>query len=233
MQVSNPTIPESEPWPTIEKLSKEKEVVGIYISGHPLDDFKVEMEAFCNGDVSVFKSPKDFVNKEISVAGVITEVEHRVSRQGKGWAFFVLEDYVDSYNFRIFGEEYLRFKHFLNLNNFIHIKTKIVEGWLNKETGMRGEPRIQYSNFKLLQDVVNTFAKKISIQLKLDDIRDNKIDLIKSIISEYDGTDNLSFIIYDDEEKIFVEMNSEKQKVNISPKLLSELEGKNIFYKLN
>ena len=233
LQVSNPIIPDSEPWPTIEKLAKEKEVVGIYISGHPLDDFKIEMESFCNGDVSVFKSPKDFVNKEISVAGVITEVEHRVSRQGKGWAFFVLEDYVDSYNFRIFGEEYLRFKHFLTLNNFIHIKTKIVEGWLNKETGLRGDPRIQYNNFKLLQDVVKTFAKKISIQLKLDDIRNDKIDSIKGLIDQHDGQHDLSFIVYDNEEKIMVEMNSEKQKINISPKLLSDLEGNNIFYKLN
>tara|TARA_B100001057_G_scaffold420668_1_gene441147 strand:- start:320 stop:4675 length:4356 start_codon:yes stop_codon:yes gene_type:complete len=233
LQISNPVIPEVEPWPTIEKLTKEKEVVGIYISGHPLDDFRVEMESFCNGDVSVFKSPKDFVNKEITVAGVITEVEHRVSRQGKGWAFFVLEDYVDSYNFRIFGEEYLRFKHFLNLNNFIYIKTKIVDGWLNKETGLRGDPRIQYSNFKLLQDVVKTFAKKISIQLKLDDIKEDKIKSIKSLLGQHDGTHNLSFVVYDDDEKIMVEMDSEKQKVNISPKLLSELEHYNIFYKLN
>ena len=233
LQISNPVIPDAEPWPTIEKLAKEKEVVGIYISGHPLDDFKVEMESFCNGDVSVFKSPKDFINKEISVAGVITEVEHRVSRQGKGWAFFVLEDYVDSYNFRIFGEDYLRFKHFLILNNFLHIKTKIVEGWLNKETGVRGEPRIQYNNFKLLQDVVKTFAKKISIQLKLDDIKDEKINLLKTLLSEHNGNHNLSFFVYDDHEKIMVEMDSEKHKVNISPQLLNELEGKNIFYKLN
>ena len=64
MQISNPIIPDVDPWPTIEKLTKEKEVVGIYISGHPLDDFRVEMESFCNGDVSVFKSPKEFINKE-------------------------------------------------------------------------------------------------------------------------------------------------------------------------
>ena len=134
------------------KALKEKEVIGIYISGHPLDDFKVEMDSFCNGNVSFFKAPDKFINNEISVAGVITEVEHRVSRQGKGWATFILEDYIDSHDFRIFGEEYLKFKHFLTLNNFLHIKTKIVEGWLNKETGVRGEPRIQYTNFKLLQD---------------------------------------------------------------------------------
>jgi DNA polymerase-3 subunit alpha len=233
LQISNPVIPDVEPWPTIEKLTKEKEVVGIYISGHPLDDFRVEMESFCNGDVSVFKSPKEFVNKEITVAGVITEVEHRVSRQGKGWAFFILEDYVDSYNFRIFGEEYLRFKHFLTLNNFLYIKTKIVDGWLNKETGLRGEPRIQYNNFKLLQDVVKTFAKKISIQLKLEDIKSEKINSIKSLLGQHDGLHNLSFVVYDDDEKIMVEMDSEKQKVDISPSLLNLLEHNNIFYKLN
>ena len=233
LQISNPVIPDVEPWPTIEKLTKEKEVVGIYISGHPLDDFRLEMESFCNGDVSVFKSPKEFVNKEITVAGVITEVEHRVSRQGKGWAFFVLEDYVDSYNFRIFGEEYLRFKHFLTLNNFLYIKTKIVDGWLNKETGLRGEPRIQYNNFKLLQDVVKTFAKKISIQLKLEDIKSEKINSIKSLLGQHDGSHNLSFVVYDDDEKIMVEMDSEKQKVDISPSLLNLLEHNNIFYKLN
>jgi DNA polymerase-3 subunit alpha len=233
LQISNPVIPDVEPWPTIEKLTKEKEVVGIYISGHPLDDFRVEMESFCNGDVSVFKSPKEFVNKEITVAGVITEVEHRVSRQGKGWAFFILEDYVDSYNFRIFGEEYLRFKHFLTLNNFLYVKTKIVDGWLNKETGLRGEPRIQYNNFKLLQDVVKTFAKKISIQLKLEDIKSEKINSIKSLLGQHDGLHNLSFVVYDDDEKIMVEMDSEKQKVDISPSLLNLLEHNNIFYKLN
>ena len=177
----SPEVPKIDPWPAIEKLSKEKEVIGIYISGHPLDDFKLEMQSFCNGDVSVFKSPREFLLKEISIAGVVTEVEHKVSRQGKGWAFFTVEDYVDSYTFRIFGEEYLRFKHFLNLKNFLHIKTKIVEGWKNKETGLSGEPRIQYLNFRLLQDVVNTMAKKLSIQLDIKDIEDEKIELLSLI----------------------------------------------------
>ena len=233
LQISNPIIPNVDPWPTIEKLTKEKEVVGIYISGHPLDDFKVEMDSFCNADVSIFKSPKEFINKEITVAGVITEVEHKVSRQGKGWGLFVLEDYVDSYNFRIFGEEYLRFKHFLNLNNFLYVKIKIIEGWLNKETGLRGDPRIQYNNFKLLQDVVKTFAKKISIQLKLQDINEEKIESIKQLLDQHEGTHSLGFVVYDDDEKIMVEMNSEKQKVDISPSFLNLLELNNIFYKLN
>jgi len=233
LKVMSPEVPKTEPWPAIEKLSKEKEVIGIYISGHPLDDFKVEMQSFCNGDVSVFKSPREFLLKEISIAGVVSEVEHKVSRQGKGWAFFTVEDYVDSYTFRIFGEEYLRFKHFLNLNNFLHIKTKIVEGWKNKETGLSGEPRIQYLNFRLLQDVVNTMAKKLSIQLDIKDIQDEKIELINSLLKNHSGNNNLSFQVFDNDEKIMVDLDSQKQKINISSDLLSKLDDNKILYKLN
>jgi DNA polymerase-3 subunit alpha len=233
LKVLSPEVPKIEPWPAIEKLSKEKDVIGIYISGHPLDDFKVEMQSFCNGDVSVFKSLSEFLLKEISIAGVITEVEHKVSRQGKGWAFFTVEDYVDSYTFRIFGEEYLRFKHFLNLNNFLHIKTKIVEGWKNKETGINGEPRIQYLNFRLLQDVVNTMAKKLSIQLDINDIEDEKIELINSLLKNHSGNNNLSFQVFDNDDKIMVDLDSQKQKINISSELLSKLDDNKILYKLN
>ncbi len=233
LKVMSPEVPKIDAWPAIEKLSKEKEVIGIYISGHPLDDFKLEMQSFCNGDVSAFKSPREFLLKEISIAGVVTEVEHKVSRQGKGWAFFTVEDYVDSFTFRIFGEEYLRFKHFLNLNNFLHIKTKIVEGWKNKETGLNGEPRIQYLNFRLLQDVVNTMAKKLSIQLDIKEIEDEKIELINSLLKNHSGNNNLSFQVFDNDEKIMVDLDSQKQKIDISSDLLSKLDDNKILYKLN
>ena len=233
VQISELQVPETKQWDTIEKLSREREVIGIYISGHPLDDFRVEMESFCNANVSMFKSPKDFIGNELTIAGVITDLEHRVSRQGKGWASFTLEDYVDSFEFRIFGEDYLKYKHFLILNNFIHIKTKIVEGWKNKETGIVGEPRIQYKNFKLLQDVVKSFARKLSIQLNLDDIEEDKIDEIKKLLVKHRGDHNLSFVVYDEKEKMKIDMQTTKHKINISQELLELLDQEKIYYKLN
>ena len=233
VQVAELQVPETKQWNTIEKLSREREVIGIYISGHPLDDFKVEMESFCNANVSMFKSPKDYLGKELTIAGVITDLEHRVSRQGKGWASFTLEDYVDSFEFRIFGEDYLKFKHFLILNNFIHIKITIVEGWKNKETGIVGDPRFQYKNFKLLQDVVKSFARKLSIQLNLDEIKETKIDEIKKLLVKHKGEHNLSFVVYDEKEKIKIDMQASKHKINISPELLELLDQEKIYYKLN
>ena len=125
IQFPEPEIPPCKTWGTMEKLAREREVVGIYISGHPLDDFKIEMENFCNGTVSSFINLEQLINKEITFGGVITDVEHRVSRQGKGWASFTIEDYTNNYEFKIFGEEYLKFRHFLMLNNFVYVRSVV------------------------------------------------------------------------------------------------------------
>ena len=128
VQIPEPVVPPCEEWGTMEKLRREKEVVGIYISGHPLDDFKTEIDAFCNAPVSAFNHMEDYVNRELAVTGVITDVQHRVSKNGKGWALFTMEDYTDSYEFRIFGEEYLKYRHFLMINSFAYIKVYVREG---------------------------------------------------------------------------------------------------------
>ena len=74
---------------TMKKLKQEKEVVGIYISGHPLDDFKMELDYFCNAKVSNFHNMENFVNREVSFGGVVSEVQHRESKTGKGWAILL------------------------------------------------------------------------------------------------------------------------------------------------
>lgn len=83
VQIPEPVVPPCEEWGTMEKLRKEKEVVGIYISGHPLDDFKAEIKSFCNSGLSAVHHMEQYVNKELSIAGVITDVQHRVSKNGK------------------------------------------------------------------------------------------------------------------------------------------------------
>ncbi len=233
VQIAEPVIPPCEEWGTMEKLAREKEVVGIYISGHPLDDFKTEMNTFCNATLSMLNDLNKYINREFTFGGVVTDVQHRVSRQGKGWALFTIEDYTDSFEFRIFGEEYLKFRHFLMKNNFVYVRTFIKEGWTNKETGKTGESRIQFSNFQLLHDVMDTYAKKLSIQLNINDLEKEKITALKELVKMHPGKQMLNFVIYDNEENIKLQMPSRKQKVKISQELLDELENNEVFYKLN
>ena len=233
VQFPEPELPPCNAWATMEKLAREKEVVGIYISGHPLDDFKIEMQNFCNATVSVFENMAPLINKEITFGGVVTDIEHRVSRQGKGWASFTIEDYTNNHQFRIFGEEYLKFRHFLMLNNFVYIRAMVREGWINRDTGKKGEPRLQFNNFQLLHDVMDAYAKKLSIQLNIKGINEQKINEIQDLLNMHKGKHLLNFVVYDDDESLKIELKSRKQKVQISQELLSELEAQNVFFKLN
>jgi DNA polymerase-3 subunit alpha len=233
IQIDEPLIPPCELWGTMEKLAREKEVVGIYISGHPLDDFKLEMQNFCNGDISVFRDLPGFLNKEISFGGVVTDVQHRVSKQGKGWGTFVIEDYMNSHEFRIFGEEYLKFKHFLMHNNFVFVRTLVREGWTNRDTGAKGEPRLQFNSFQLLHDVMESYAKKLSIQLNIKEVSEEKIQSLKELLQMHSGNHALKFVVYDDDDELKLEMSSRLQKIKISQELLEELKSQEVFYKLN
>ncbi|CAN0365330.1 unnamed protein product, partial [Ectocarpus sp. 4 AP-2014] len=155
VQIAEPLVPPCEEWGTMEKLKREKEVVGIYISGHPLDDFKIEMSNFSTGNVSMFHDLNQSLNREITFGAVVSDVQHRISKSNKGWASFTVEDYTDSFEFRIFGEEYLKYRHFLVPNSFLFIKAFIREGWVNRDTGKKGDPRIQFNGFELLHDVMD------------------------------------------------------------------------------
>ena len=233
VQIAEPLVPPCEEWGTMEKLAREKEVVGIYISGHPLDDFRIEMKTFCNANLALLRDLEPYVNRELTFGGVVTDVQHRVSKQGKGWALFTIEDYTDSFEFRIFGEEYLKFRHFLLKNSFVYVKIFIREGWVNRETGNKSDPRVQFNSFQLLHDVMDVYAKKLSIQLQISDLQETRISKLKDIFTMHKGDNLLNFIIYDTEEQIKLNMSSRRQKVKISQELLDELEINDVHYKLN
>ncbi|WP_031426635.1 DNA polymerase III subunit alpha [Flavimarina sp. Hel_I_48] len=233
VQIPEPVVPPCEEWGTMEKLKREKEVVGIYISGHPLDDYKIEMENFCNGKVSDFHNLNESLNREVTFGGVITEVQHRVSKNGKGWAAFFIEDFSDSFEFRMFGEDYLKFRHFLIPNSFVHVRVFIKEGWTNRDTGKKGDPRIQFNNFMQLQDSMETFGKKLTINLDLKDVQEDRINMLREILLNHRGDQNLYFYVFDTKEKMSLQMPSRKKKVKICNELLTQLKQKNLNYKLN
>ena len=233
VQIPEPEVPPCEEWGTIEKLRREREVVGIYISGHPLDNFKYEMKYFCNGSLSRFNDLESNLNREVSFAGVISEPQHLTSKKGTKWAKFVVEDYEDTYEFRIYGEDYLKFRHFLIPNNFVYMKAFIKEGWTNKHTGQKGQPRINFKSFKELPEVMNSFAKKLTIQLDIDELKEEKIQGLTETVENYPGDQVLKFVVYEMKEKLKLNMPSKNHKVNVSTKLLEELNEQNMKFRVN
>ena len=233
IQLQEPQVPPCEPWPTLEELKLEKEVVGIYISGHPLDDFQTPLKHFCNAPLEVLKDLNQLLNKELRIGGIIGEVEHRISKNGKGWASFSVEDYTDSYEFRIFGEEYLKFKHFLFENNFVYMRLLVKEGWRNRDTGKTGEPRINFLSFQQLQDTLEKNSKKLTLQLSIDDLDEKKSKDIINLFKKYKGKNQLEFSFFENNEKIKLTMLSENFKISINEDLISKIKEKQLHFKLS
>jgi DNA polymerase-3 subunit alpha len=214
VQIPEPIVPPCEDWSTMEKLAKEKEVVGIYISGHPLDDYKFEMQYFCNAKLEALKNLENYINKNLSIGGIITNVQHRVAKNGKGWASFMLEGYDESFEFRIFGEEYLKFRHYLIQNNFTYLRLVVKEGWADKETGKKGEPRLQFLLVQYLQDVLPSFAKKLIIHLNINEVHSELISQLNTVFQSNRGDHSVSFEV--------LELEKFKKQVEVTTPLVLE-----------
>jgi DNA polymerase-3 subunit alpha len=214
VQIAEPVVPPCEEWSTMEKLAKEKEVVGIYISGHPLDDYKFEMKYFCNSKLENLKNLKNYIGKNLTFAGIVSNVQYRTGKTGKDWASFTLEGYDENFDFRIFNEEYLKFRHFLVNNQFIFFKVLIKEGWINKETGNKSEPQIAFQDAKLLADVLPQFAKKLSIQIDIKELQQNFMQQLNEIFNANKGDNTVTFEV--------VEQENVKKELEIIPKTTLE-----------
>jgi DNA polymerase-3 subunit alpha len=227
VQFEEPEIPPCEPWNVMEKLSREKEMIGIYISGHPLDDFKTEIKYFCNARIEVLQNLNQLEGKELAFAGIITDVQHRVSKNGKPWGMFTFEDYSDAYEFRLFNEDYLKFRHFLIPNTFLYLKTVMRRAWQN------GDVRVQITAIQQLQDVLGKMAKKITIQLAIENINKKEVESIDEVFKKHKGNQHLNFVIIDQEEKLKLNMPSRSSKINITKELLDELTENEYSFRLN
>jgi len=232
-QIQEIQIPECESWGTLELLKKEKAVVGIYISAHPLDDFKREMKYFSSATFDILRDLDPLVNRDLSFGGIINDVEHLVTKTGKGWGKFTIEDFSDQYEFKIFGEDYLKFRHFILPNNFVRLRLRVLDGWRNRETGQLGPARIQFNNFEMLHDTLKANVKKITLMFEVKQLNESKIQDLKTLISSYKGDKGLYMDVFDTEEKIKLTMPSRKERVEVSNELLFALEERNIHYRLN
>jgi DNA polymerase-3 subunit alpha len=233
IQFPEPEIPQAKKWGMMEELSKEKELIGIYISGHPLDEFKNEIKYFSNTSVAVFKEDLNkYIGSNLTFSGILTDVQHRVSQNGNEWASFVVQDFTDSHEFRIFKESYLNFKPFLTENAFRQIKVNISRGWKNVD-GKIGEPRINFTDIQILQDVLEKQSKKLIVQLDIDKVNDQKIEELSQILKGNKGNVPINFVVYDLDEQVKLKLHSRSVKVNVTNELLEVLRKEQVHFKLN
>lgn len=211
VEVKDPELPQIDPWTKLEQLKNEKDVTGFYMSGHPLEDFKTEMDQFCNITINDLKNNKEkYKNKNVAFAGILTAVNHRTSKSGNAFATFTLEDFTDFDNYILFSEDYLKMKHFLVEGSSLLVKAQITERKFKN-----GQLDIRISNIILLSEALERNTKEILLKMPLTSVDDEFIDTIDQLAKKAKGSCSLKFQVSDPETKTDVSLPA--AKITVAP----------------
>ncbi|MCF8296687.1 MAG: DNA polymerase III subunit alpha [Saprospiraceae bacterium] len=196
VEIADPTLPDCEPWSKLEQLKSEKDVIGFYVSGHPLDDFKLEIDTFCNSTINMISGDlMKLKNKEFKFAGLVTSVEHKLTKNGKAFGSFFLEDYSDSIKLTLFGEDYLENKKFFQEpGRFLFIRAKVQSRYYDEN-----QYEVKVNKITLLSDMLEKGAKNLTIHLSLDSISKEFNDRLSLVFKKHKGKCHLKVKIKDDE----------------------------------
>lgn len=190
-----PRVENVEPFTEIEKLNLEKEVVGIYISGHPLDNFRFEIDGFCNTPCSQLNEIENMLGKEIKLGAIVSSVEHRTTKTGRPFGKFSIEDYGGNYTVTLFGDDYLKFRTFMNVGWFLYI-----EGAIIRNTWGQQNVEFKIRNIELLNDLGNKRVNGLALRVPLSAITTEFIDMFDKLCKQHTGTKSLQlFFSYDQE----------------------------------
>ncbi|MBI2279650.1 MAG: DNA polymerase III subunit alpha [Bacteroidetes bacterium] len=174
LKIEEPPIPNCEEWGTLHKLRKEKEVVGIFISGHPLDDFKIEIKHFAKGDLSQLADLNEVEGKQFAIAGICTNFQEKLTKNNNPFGIIKIEDYADSFEFLLFGEEYIKYKAYFSQDQFLFIRGQVKnrENKWAKNNAAPVEKKLEFNiqSIQLLAEVRDKLAKGVTIVINYKDV---------------------------------------------------------------
>lgn len=221
VEVARPEPPATVPWGSLERLNKEKEVVGIYISAHPLDEFKLEINQFAKGDLRLMKKLEDYKNYELALPGMVSAVEHRMTKSNKPFGTFVLEDFFDAHKFFLFSEDYLRLKHFLVPGSFLFVKGKIqTRAWSKTD-----ELEFKISTIELLSELREKMTKKVVFEMDIRHLNEKMLGNLDQILGKEKKTKAvpIEFRVLDNARKMAIKMPSRTRQIDLSNETIKEL----------
>ncbi len=217
-----PSIPNVPEWPNIVALEKEKNLIGIYLSAHPLDEYKMEINSFCTKGVTLSDLSADlpaFKNRELTFAGIVTEAQEGISKNGKNFASMVLTDYNGSLKIMLFGNDYVTFSKFCRKGLFLLVRGRVSERW-NGGNDYEFKP----VKMELLEELAAN-AENITLEIPLDRIEEKTINELETLLLNNQGKTLLRFNLVDTETDMRVQMFSRTKNVTLSPGLKSYLQN--------
>jgi DNA polymerase-3 subunit alpha len=227
-EMQKPEPPVVDEWMKLERLNKEKELIGIYLSAHPLDDYKLEIESFCTKSLANMHEINTLVGRDITFAGIITSAKIMPTKKGTYYCRLTLEDYTDSFEIALFGKDFEDYRKFLYDGYSIMVKGKVEPNKFRNN-----EPEFRVKSMHMLEDVRNEMVKNLTITINLNEINESLIDEINELSNGNTGKTQLRFKVRDPESNISLDLFSRNTKVSIQPELIERLRRLDLNFKVN
>jgi len=231
VDMPEPKIPVCEVWNNLEQLKNEKDVVGFFISGHPLDTYKLEIDNFCYHSVTDIKKIEENKNRDLVFGGIVTNVHNGVTKTGNPWGKITVEDYRESAELAFFGEDYVKFRPYMVTGLFLYVKGKIAERFRNS-----GNFEFKVNTIQLLSELRDKLAKSLTVSVPIKDVSDEFItkfnEILRTNIEAQPRNCTLKFKVFD-EENVAVLLPAKKIKLNPNNDLLDLLKLHHLDFDLN
>ncbi len=217
--IKKPELPACEPFSKLEELNKEKESIGLYLSAHPLDDFKMELKYFTNTKLKLLEDLNTIEGKEVIVAGMVTHVKEGLTKKQKQFAIVTLEDYSGSFEFPFFGKDFDTFAPKLKKELFIRIKGKVQRRTYKKANEPDFPLEVKVLQITDLADLKEEHINEIKLKVPLTTITPELMNRIFNLPKTKKGMAVLRFLVYDKELNSQVQLLSRSVKIALTYEL--------------
>ena len=228
IEIAKPAIPFAESWSTIERLNKEKELVGIYLSSHPLDDYYMVLKYICNTELKDMEEQKSEPNKEIIIGGIVTSFKTGIAKNGNTYGVFRLEDFTGNAEIPLFGKDFIEYNRFGYPNMYLMIRGKYQPRQYNDKI-----LDFRISSIEQLSDRKDELIKKITLSIPIADLNEKLIAEIASVAKGKTGNTSIYFRIEDIEKQLSLSLCPDIQKFEINKTFIHFLEQQFIRFKIN
>ncbi|MFA5694327.1 MAG: DNA polymerase III subunit alpha, partial [Proteiniphilum sp.] len=228
-QIARPEIPQAARWSDLERLNKERELIGIYLSAHPLDDYEFILKYVCNADTVRLQELEPLNGMEITFGGIITMVREGQTKRGSPYTIFKIEDYAGSYEMALFSEDSVNFGRYARIGLSIYI-----EGKVQPKRYRENELEVKITSISLLSEVKDKLVSKITLQMPLSKLDDTTVAELSALIKNNSGNSLLYFQIIGEERHMNIQLFSRPAKIRVNKHLVDTLRDElDIDFKIN
>ena len=225
--VQKPEPPQYTPWTKLETLNRERDVIGIYLSSHPLDDFSLIIKHYCTCSLGDLADLPSMNGRDFVAAGMVTSVMHLTTKTGKPYGRFTIEDYNGSHEFVLFSKDYENFRRFLFEGYYLLIKGKVAPRIYNPN-----ELETRITSIMMLAEAQETLMKEVTVSVPVDELTEEFVGRLSAAAKENRGQVILRFKVYDPAAEVAVNLYSKSVKVALTGDLIRTFDDYSLRYTL-